>query len=273
MKLFISFFCLFICAPTFAYIPRLPTILAKTVAKNGGKKALIIQRTVNLKDENLNSKETWYIAHADLMKVVVEGTDDGKDWKFEILYKKGKRFTPTVKGTIKTFKASSEFYEPLLHYRSSKSLLNRLIRLQVLPTWAPRLMQGENKTSQKNFIQLDRYKGTVTYALGSTKTKGTLEPPQVWLQQDSFNIQKIRLPSQVEVEFSDYRDHDEREKKELTQPEAQVIHWKRSTVNIQTTSIKVVDLKTITDQLQIKKGQTATLPSQIAFKEFYSRFR
>lgn len=259
--------------PSWAYIPRLATILDKATDKNGGRQGLIIERNVEIKDESLSCKETWYIAHADLMKVVVSGKDDGKPWKFEILYKDGKRQTVTVKGNLKTFNLSAEFYEPLLHYRSSRALLNRLVRLQILPTWAPRLLTEKEPPSQKSFVSLDRFKGTVSYSLGSKNTKNSKLPPHLWLQQDSFNIQKLRLASQVEVEFSDYRDHDPSETKELTQPELQTIQWNQSTVSIRTTSLKITSRNDLNKELKISTKDKAELPSQATFKEFYSRFR
>jgi hypothetical protein len=246
---------------------KLSTILGKMANNNGGTRGVIIKRAVTLKEENLSWEETWYISHADAMKVVVEGKTGDEPWKFEILYKGGKRTTPSTDGKAKSFPISPEFYEPLLHYRSARALTSKLVSMQVLPTWAA---QNPDTTNTDSFLNLERFKGIVADVLGSTETKNTQAPPRVWIEQDSFVVRKVRLGSQVEVEFSDVKEFEEGK---IKMPEQQSVFWKNATVLLQNKSVEFVDQKKIEPHLKLGKGETAKLPDNVNIKEFYSRFR
>jgi hypothetical protein len=248
-----------------AYVPKLSTVLGKMVSTTGGTKAFILKRTVTLKDDSAVANETWYIGHADSMKVDVDGTNaDGTPWKFEILYKGGKRMTTSVEGKIQSFPLSPEFYEPLLHYRSSRALQSRLLAMQLIPN------NNSAESASSAFMNLDRYKGAVAYVLGAQDSKNTLQPPRLWVEQDSFLIRKLRMGSQIEVEFDAFKDFEEGKIKEA---ELQTLFWKSSTVIIQNTSTQLVEPKKIEGFLKIQKETKAVLPQNANLKEFYSRFR
>lgn len=260
-----SLFCLFIfffVATTNAFVPKLSTVLGKMASTTGGNKAFILKRTVTLKEENAVAHETWTVAHADLMKLDAEGTNlDGSPWKFEILYKGGKRTTTSVEGKNQNFPLSPEFFEPLLHYRSSRALQSRLLAMQIVPN---------QSTAEAGFMSLDRYKGGVAYIIGAQDSKNTLQPPRLWVEQDSFLIRKLRLGSQVEVEFDSFKDFEEGK---IKQAELQTIFWKNATVIVQNTATQLVDQKKIESALKIQKDAKALLPQNTNLKEFYSRFR
>jgi len=247
---------------------KLGTILAKMASNNGGTKGLIIKRSVTLKEENQSWEETWYVSHADAMKVIAEGkSTDGTPWSFEILYKNGKRTTESTDGKAKTFPQSPEFYEPLLHYRSARALTSKLISMQVLPTWAANLAETANTDG---IMTLERYKGGVADVLGSNETKNTQAPPRVWVEQDSFVMRKVRLGSQVEVEFDNIKDYEDGKVK---LPEQQSVFWKNATVLLQNKSVEFVDQNKLEAHLKLQKGAGAKLPDNVNIKEFYSRFR
>lgn len=249
---------------SYAYVPKLSTIMGKMTSHTGGNKAFILKRTVTLKEENTVAHETWHIAHADLMKLDVEGTNpDGSPWKFEILYKNGKRITTSVEGKNQSFPLSPEFFEPLLHFRSSRALHGRLLAMQIVPNHS-------TDTNSPGFMNLDRYKGGVTYVLGALDSKNTLQPPRFWVEQDSFLPRKLRLGSQVEVEFDSFKDFEEGK---IKQAELQTLFWKNSTVIIQNTSTQMVEQKKVEPLMKIQKEATANLPQNVNLKEFYSRFR
>lgn len=265
MKSILIFTALAFCSPTWAHIPKLNTILSKVAGTTGGAKGLIIKRTLNLKDDNLTAEETWYIANADLMKVDVSGNNsDGSKWSFEILYKDGKRFTSTIEGGVKSFPQSAEFFEPLLHYRSSRALLSKLISLQIVPPTAA------TAVNQDHFVSLDRLKGSVIYVFGASESKSAQPPPQMWVEQDSFVIKKVRMGSQVEAEFDAYKDYEEGK---IKQADTQKIFWNNITLTLQNTSLQLVAPEKLSAQFKIQKGDVAKLPDNEKLKEFYSRFR
>lgn len=254
-----------------AYIPKIKTILKHTVERNGGDKALIVERIVKIKDQNLAAKETWYIANEGKMKVRVGSPKSARqNWQFEILYTPGQRMTRTSKGAIKTFPWSVEFFEPLLHTRSTESLAKELVRVKALPGWGEKFINEEEPPSQNTLVRLDRYDGGISYVLGPKKENNG---SQAWILQDGFDLLKLTMASDVSVRFKDYRDHDESERRALSLPEQQIVGWPASAVEIKTTSVKVVKLKEIKDQFQLDRSLKTQLPKEKIFKEFYSRFR
>lgn len=265
MKNLFLFLTFFVSVSAQAYIPKLNTILSKMTANNGGTKAWVLKRTVTLKEDNVVAQETWTVANADLMKLRAEGTNsDGSAWSVEILYKGGRRHTTTSEGNTQVFPLSAEFFEPLIHYRSSRALMSRLSAFQILPP----TVSGD--TTSPTYVNLDRYKGGVAYMLGALDSKNTLQPPRLWVEQDSFLIRKLRLGSQVEVEFDSYKDFEEGK---IKQPELQTVFWKNTTVLVQNTSTQLLEPKKAEAALQIQKGLRAVLPDNANLKEFYSRFR
>lgn len=273
MKRALFIFTLLSTLAAYAYTPKLITILTKISTNNGTNQGLIIKRNLQLKDEGIMWQEVWTIAHADLMKLEVKGTNPDKStWDAEIVYKDGKRTTATVDGTPKSFPLSSEFFEPLLHFRSSRALASKLMTLQVLPTWASSQLSERESSSakQQDFIVLDRLKGAIVYAMGANNSKNTQLPPRLWVEQDSFEIKKFRMGSQIEVEFENYKKYDS---DKIKQPAVQTIFWKNATVVIENTSVEIVPAGKIANAFKLQKGTAAQLPTNENIKEFYSRFR
>jgi hypothetical protein len=106
--------------------------------------------------------------------------------------------------------------------------------------------------------------------LGAQDSKNTLQPPRLWVEQDSFLIRKLRMGSQIEVEFDAFKEFEEGKIKEA---ELQTLFWKSSTVIIQNTSTQLVEPKKLEGFLKIQKEAKAVLPQNANLKEFYSRFR
>lgn len=273
MKKYLFFSLLITTMAAWAYTPKLVTILTKIAINNGTTQALVIKRNVTLKDEGITWQEIWTIAHADLIKLDVKGLNaDKTSWDVEILYKDGKRTTTTVEGVQKSFPLSSEFFEPLLHFRNTRALASKLITMQVLPTWASGQLSERDTTSakQQDYIVLDRFKGTIVYAIGANNSKNTQLPPRLWVEQDSFEIKKLRMGSQIEVEFENYKKYDS---DKIKQPSVQTIFWKNATVIIENTSLEIVNTTKIANVFKIQKNAPAQLPVHENIKEFYSRFR
>lgn len=246
-----------------AYIPKLSTILGRMATNNGATNGLVIKRSVFFKDDNTACHETWYIANADAMKVVVSGKNaDQTDWSFEVIYKSGKRQTMTTTGEAKTFSISPEFFEQLMHYRSARALQSRLENYQVLPT-------NSGASNASSYVTLDRYRGGVVYKFGAQETKNAQPPPLLMIEQDSFVPKRLRLGTQIEVEFSDVTSLDEGA---IKQPTQQTILWKNTTVVTKIESMEKVAQNSVTAKLKFENKKT-TLPENENIKEFYSRFR
>ncbi len=246
-----------------AYIPKLSTILGRMATNNGATNGLLLKRSVFFKDDNVACHETWYVVNADAMKVVVSGKNaDQTDWSFEIIYKSGKRQTTTTSGETKTFPISPEFFEQLLHYRSARALQSRLENYQMLPNNA-------GASAANSYVSLDRYRGGVVYKFGAQETKNAQPPPVLMVEQDSFVPRRLRLGSQIEVEFSDTTSIDEGA---IKQPTQQTILWKNTTVVTKIESLEKIAQNTAMARLKFE-NKKSTLPENENIKEFYSRFR
>jgi hypothetical protein len=246
-----------------AYIPKLGTILSRIAGNNGATNGLIIQRSVFFKDDNLACNETWYVANADALKVVVTGKNaDQSDWTFEILYKNGKRSSITTNGETKTFPLSPEFFEQLMHYRSARALQSRLESMQILPS-------NSTSANAASYVHLDRYRGGVVYRFGAQETKNAQPPPQLLIEQDSFLPKKVRLGSQIEVEFAETVEIDEGA---IKQPAQQTILWKNTTVVTKITSLEKAVQNKLASQMKLDPKKSK-MPENENIKEFYSRFR
>lgn len=263
MKILILFLFLIVPYLSHAYIPKLNTILTRITSNNGASNSLTLKRTVFFKEDNLRCNETWYINNADSMKVLVSGKNlDQSDWSFEIVYKNGKRQTLSTNGEIKTFPISSEFFEQLMHYRNPGALQNRLQNYQILPN-------KSDTQSPTSYVNLDRHRGTVVYRFGAQETKNAQPPPLLLIEQDSFLPKRLRLGSQVEVEFSDTTQLDEGA---IKQPSQQTIIWKSTTVIAKIESLEKLAANKISSHLKFE-NKKSTLPENENIKEFYSRFR
>lgn len=263
MKQIIICFLLLFPLASQAYIPKLSTILGRIASNNGATNGLVIHRSVFFKDDNVACNETWYIANADAMKVVVSGKNaDQSDWSFEVLYKNGKRSTLSTNGETKTFPLSPEFFEQIMHYRSARALQSRLENMQILPSNA-------GSANPATYINLDRYRGGVVYKFGAQETKNAQPPPQLFVEQDSFVPKKLRLGSQVEVEFADTTELDEGA---IKQPTQQTVLWKNTTVVTKISSVEKTAQNKVMAQLKLD-NKKAKMPENENIKEFYSRFR
>lgn len=278
--LLVVFFNLSLCfAPnsSFGYLPRIKTIAAKAV-KNNGRGVYEIKREVSLfqQESKINFSETWLVQHGDAMKLTAQGTnDDGSPWKFSVTYEKGKRKTTTAAGKEKIFSWSPFFTEPLFHYRSRESFMDRLIKLHFIPAWArntPSLnVSSDNitKFTAEEFVKLSRQQGRVNYELGSSVEK-TKSAPKMWLEQDSFLIRRAKLSGDTYLTNESFRSFSGN----LKFPLLQSISWNDNTAKIKTTSVKRLKSAKVRKSIHASlKGQSAVLPKNKIVKEFFSRFR
>jgi hypothetical protein len=259
---------------TFAYIPRAKTIIKK-MTRNNGRRTYTLVREITLQSSNnqVKAKETWTIANGDTMKLHVQSQDADRPWSFVITYDKNKRKTLSAAKKVKTFKRSSEFFEPLFHDRSYRSLTQRMIAHKFIPSWVktapePDYDNGKTQMTEEPFIRLAPVEGSVSYALGATKnTAGDNNKTTLWIEQDSFYIKKGRLRSKAEFTNSRFQSF----KGGLKLPGEQTISWGDNVAQIKLMTVDVVKPKKSTWTINPK--DSGNIPSDPLIKEFYSRFR
>lgn len=196
-----------------AYVPKARQILARTV-KIRPEGVFQIEREVNLIDgsQTMAFKEFWTVAGPNKMKVRVVGQIGEEKIDFEILYRDGRRHFFEQDGKLKAYNLSKDFIEPLLFERSASELGLRLSRLGILPSEALQKEKipttlSEVQHNSEPFTRLARVAGVVTYGLGEPTSAQAAQPsPQIFIEQDLFQIRKINLRSGSEIQFDPYKE-------------------------------------------------------------------
>ena len=270
--LFVGFFLLF--QPTQAYVPRANTIVKKMVSNNGRREYKIVREVkISSPERQLTTREVWTVAYGDKMKVHVSSTDPNNPWSFVILYSGKNRKTLSQNKNIKSFKKSPDFFEPLFHDRSSRSLMTRLVSYKFMPDWIsttppPAYVDGKTKMTPEPFVRLTPMEGRVNYMIGSPNdTQGGSNQTLLWVEQDSFLIRKGRLRSKAEFVNNNYQSFSGG----LKLPSEQLISWSDKVANVKVLTAERVRTKKKDWSLTAK--DSGAIPVDGLIKEFYSRFR
>lgn len=245
------------------------------MTRNNGRKAYTIIREVTLQNSSnqIKAKETWTIASGDKMKLHVQSQDNDNPWSFVIVYDKNKRQTLSSSKKLKTFKKSSEFFEPLFHDRSYKSMTQRMIDYKFIPEWVknspdPDYDNGKTKMTDEPFVRLAPVEGSVSYAIGASgNTSGDSSKTTLWVEQDSFLIKKGKLRSKADFTNSRFQSFSGG----LKLPGEQTISWGDNVAQIKLMTVDSINPKKVTWSLT--SNESGTIPTASLIKEFYSRFR
>lgn len=255
-----------------AYIPRAQTIIKKMTLNNGAREYKVV-REVSIEAENrqVKVKEVWNIANGDKMKVKVTSLDSNNPWSFVILYGKNDRKTLSAGKSVKTFKKSREFFEPLFHDRSTRSMTDRLIAHRFVPDWIktsppPNYVEGKTMMTPESFVNLEPMEGSVNYAIGLNKNSPGKAYPLIWVEQDSFLLKKGRLGQSefINNQFQTFSGG-------LKLPGEQIISWNEKVAKVKLLSAESAAASSSTWNLD--KSDSGSIPNEPLIKEFYSRFR
>jgi hypothetical protein len=200
---------------TLAYILPIETILNKTTAQ-AGYGIISIEQDVIFKDGSKEYviREQWLIEGDKNLKLTAFGVGELKDlFKAHYLYN-NKSKTQIVGKNKFVNEISRDFFEKFLVIKSSDSYRSYLKDLNI--------------TSK---VRLSRAGGSICFAIGDASTKQALSP-QIWIDQDFFRLKKIRLPSEAEIEFTDYNEYGD-----LNYPLFKQVDWAGKTINIKVTKV------------------------------------
>ncbi|MBY0554246.1 hypothetical protein K2P97_06935 [bacterium] len=240
-----------------AYILPIETILGKTAAR-AGNSIISIEQDVIFSEGSKNYviHEEWLIEGDKNLKLTATGTGELKDlFKAHYIYNNKNRTQIVGKNKIVN-ETSREFFEKFLAIKSGDSYLTYLKDLGI---------------AQK--VRLSRADGSICFAIGEASTDKALSP-QVWIDQDFFRLKKIRLPSEAEIEFSDYKEYGN-----LNYPDVKHIDWadKSATIRVTKVSTKTGEKitafypETLTEPSEIMLSSKGAVGMKI--EEFYKRFR
>ena len=245
------------CSFSYGFILPLDIVLSKTVALSGNQIFSVEQDVIfNEAGEDFIVRETWLIEGYKNLKLTAVGQGSLKDLlKLTFVYN-SKHKTSLIGKTKTSETVSSDFFERYLSVRSADSFKKHLNDLSISP-----------------LVRLSRVAGAVAFAIGEPSSATQLKP-QLWIDQETFQIRKMRLPSTAEVSLDDYQIF-----KQTNYPMSKKINWSGHSILIK---VRQVSTKTGAS-LASFYPQNLDQPSEINLstkgdiglfiQEFYKRFR
>lgn len=240
-----------------AFVLPLGTILKKSTALSGTS-IVAIEQNVIFREGNVDYviKEEWLIEGDKNLKLTATGVGELKDvFKLNYLYNNKKRTHISGKNRVTT-EAPRELIEKFLAVKSVDSYLNYFKDLGI-----------------SNRVRLSRASGTISFAIGEPSNERALSP-QFWIDQDFFYLNKIRFPTEAEVEFANYKAYGP-----LQYPDLKFVAWadkgaiiKVTKVSTKTgTTIKNFYPQALDQPSEMNLAGKGALGQKI--EEFYKRFR
>ncbi len=284
---FITLFCVIISisslmsSPASAHIPSTRTILNR-MARNLGRGIYQVDQEVQfrLATESVAVRERWLVENGDVMRLTMSNPKgSNENWNLDVVYRDGKRWLVESSGNVRSLKQSSEFFEPYLHYRSGKTILESLIRQHVLPsnlTTMQKPAKSLNDVSYRteSFVRLARAGGVIAYAFGEPTPVNNIKlAPGFWVDQDAFVFRRLRFPSQAEIEA----DKHIFASGGMRIPRERTVTWDNNTAVIRILSVKSVpdsaNIRALLSSSSLSKSPPLKLPDVPQIKDFYLRFR
>ncbi len=182
-----------------AYIPSARMILDR-VADNSLKTPLLVEQEVTLStsEQSVSVKEQWLFESENSMRLIVKGDKDLKDQiVFQSLYSDSQK-TSSVSGYLQTRKLSRTLFEKIFFIKTAENLMRFLVQQGIV---TDEIFRSQNfkrlpgnagfQYQPETFLRLGRIGGGVAYVFGPTP-KGEGVGPGFWVEQDQFNILKLR---------------------------------------------------------------------------------
>lgn len=243
--------------PSHAYILPLPNVLQKAAA-TAGNSIISVEQEVKFQEGGkvYTVKESWLIEGDRNLRLTAKGVGELKDSvNLNFVYNNKNR--SRLAGKTKTQQPSGiDFFEKYPAIKSKDSYYAYLKDLGI----------AEN-------IRLSRAGGLICFAIGNESNPGELQP-QMWIDQNSFRLIKLRFAGGAEVEFGNFI-----EKDGVHYPRQKTISWDGKTVTINVTKFAIAkntSLKSFyPDSLEFSSSLIpgAAGPAATTLEEFYQRFR
>lgn len=269
-----------------AAIPDYHMIMSRA-AENHGRGIYMIEQDVVFRGDPdpLVVKETWWIAGENAMRVTFEGRGSLKGLIHgAIVYEDNQKHWREEGGALKTARLGDEWFEPFWHFRFSKNIKPKLVSLKIAPpeSLKPRAISVKDGTeftyAPQNFMRLARTGGTVSYAIGTpSDPESATGAPGLWIEQDQFVVQKIRLPTNVLIRGEQFNKYSE----DFWLPRTRTVAWGPNAVQLHVGNVRSMKkAKSASNMLLIKSLDVQKNPSLVVrwpeqdlIREFYQRFR
>jgi hypothetical protein len=277
--------------PAMAFVPSSHTIFAR-VARGGGKGTYAIEQEVQFRTEAdaIMLRERWIVQSGDLMRLSVSGLKGSQEnWRLENFYRDGKRQTLDGRdGSLsRAIATSPDFIEPVLHFRSLPALVGWLKRVKLIPgnLGEPRhFVHKTNPYTPEPGVRLARAGGVIAWAFGEPSPADGTPMPGLWIDQDEFQLRRMRFPSRAEVQADRHASF----AGGLRLPRERTVAWDGNVATIRVLTVKSLPDNAATQALLLPAapGQVSgsafgadlrasgpRLPEATQVREFYSRFR
>lgn len=242
-----------------AYVLPLEIILQKN-AVLAGTSIISVEQDVTFKDpyKSVVVKETWLIEGDRNLRLSAKGTGELRDLiSIAAVYNNKSKTLISGKSRV-SHAAGEDFFEKYLAIKSKDSFMVYLKELGI---------------SQN--VRLSRAAGAICFAVGEPAT-GAIpnNNPEVWFDQDSFRLSKMRFPNNAEVEFSNWGIYGK-----VHYPKKKVITWDDKTVVVTVTKVSTKSGNGIKSFYPESLDQASEVnlarlgPLGLTIEEFYKRFR
>lgn len=203
--LFISF-----AQQSWGYIPNLKMILSRT-AENHGHGIYRVEQEVSFQqgEETFLVREIWSVKDSQQMRLEAKGRKKAENLSYTFIYDGQNRYSVDSNGIRKSSRPPDNWFEPYLYFRYQKHIRPRMVSEKIIPTEAleeklPPIDPTKSKNKQ-DFLRLARVGGVITYGISQAPPQGDSSArPGLWIEQDVFNVRKIRLPSQAVISADEY---------------------------------------------------------------------
>lgn len=250
-------------------------VFAKVIEQNP-KQGFVLEQEISFGDsEPLVVKETWQVHGPELKRLTVTDMQNQKVI-FSALYRNKKRLT-NQDGQLRTQDFTAEFLQKIFFIPTTTEFANFAVQLGVVPSNVLAPAQTASRSSQftykeEPYVRLARSQGTVTYAYGPLSLSAEERFPGLWIEQDLFQIKKIRFPSKATLTVGEYSNVAPK----VFVPKDWSLEWdgKFAKMKIQGTTFKSVDASKLQSvPLEITQfGEISKSQFRTQVEEFYSRF-
>lgn len=213
----------FIACSAEAYIPSSQFVFNRLAAQHGRGTYLIEDEvTIHEGTENAVIRENWVVIDGGEMRLSAQG--DGAR-VFRIM-KKGRQYWVDDTGSERSAEIPQSHIMRNIMMRTPNEEKRIFVNWGVLP---PDVFRDKRlpkdvkdiKVESDPFVRLGRVGGALTLAYGKPSPNEGQPAPGLWIEQDQFNIRKMRSPDGAEVYLNDYGSYS----KGLLFPKTQIVNF------------------------------------------------
>lgn len=265
------------------YIPNLKMILSRT-AENHGHGIYRVEQEVSFQEgeETFLVREVWSVKDSQQMRLEARGRKKAENLSYTFIYDGQNRYSVDSNGIRKSSRPADNWFEPYLYFRFQKHIRPRMVAERIIPTEAlEEKLSPIDPTKNRNkqdFLRLSRVGGVIAYGIGQAPPQGDSSArPGLWIEQDVFNVRKIRLPSQAVISADEYSIFANR----FSLATKQTVRWEDKLAQIRVISVKSLpntkEVLRLFEASSLDFGKDPTVANKSSdispVDNFYSRFR